>query len=103
MFKVFSLRCRMSTKNNLQSITIFQHSNHPVQNVPVQYDMNNSIATKAKLPSYYIYILSRIRKAEPPAVLISEDLYLDKENLNEANEWRKVLKNLFSYIEERAS
>ena len=93
----------MSTKNNLQSITIFQHSNHPVQNVPVQYDMNNSIATKAKLPSYYIYILSRIRKAEPPVVLISEDLYLDKENLNEAKEWLKVLKNLFSYIEERAS
>ena len=93
----------MSTKNNLQSITIFQHSNHPVQNVPVQYDMNNSIATKAKLPSYYIYILSRIRKAEPPAVLISEELYLDKENLNEAKEWLKVLKNLFSYIEEQAS
>ena len=93
----------MSTKNNLQSITIFQHSNHPVQNVPVQYDMNNSIATKAKLPSYYIYILIRIRKAEPPAVLISEDLYLDKENLNEAKEWLKVLKNLFSYIEEQAS
>ena len=35
------------------SITIFQHTDHPVQNVAIQYDMNNSITTKRKLPSYY--------------------------------------------------
>ena len=31
------------------SITIFQHTDHPVQNVPIQSDMNNSITTRTKL------------------------------------------------------
>ena len=31
------------------SITIFQHTDH--SNVPIQYDMNNSITTKTKVPS----------------------------------------------------
>ena len=30
------------------SIRIFQHTDHPVQNIPIQYDMNNSITTKIK-------------------------------------------------------
>ena len=63
------------------SITIFQHIDHPLQNVPIQYDMNNSITTKTKLP----YLCTNTEpskggKPEPPAVLMSEDLYLDKEN-----------------------
>ena len=40
---------------------------------------------KKKLPSYYTDIVpSKGRKLEPPAMLMSEDLYLDKKNLNEA-------------------
>ena len=39
-------------------------------------------------------------KPEPLAVLISEELYLDKENLNEHEKWLDVLKNLFGHIEE---
>ena len=58
-----------------------------MQNAPIQFDMNNPIATKTKLPSYYINIEpSKGGKLEPPAVLMSEDLYLDKENLSEYEE-----------------
>ena len=86
------------------SITIFQHTDHSMQNVPVQYDMNNSMTTKTKLPSYYTDIEhSKGGKPEPPAVLMSEELCLDKENLNEAEEWLNILKNPFGQIEERAS
>ena len=42
-----------TTSFHRTSITIFQHADHPVQNVPIQYDMNNSITTKTKLPSYF--------------------------------------------------
>ena len=42
-----------TTSFHRTSITIFQHTDHPVQNVPIQYDMNNSITTKTKLPSYF--------------------------------------------------
>ena len=41
-----------TTSFHWTSITIFQHTDHPVQNVPIQYDMNNS-TTKTKLPSYF--------------------------------------------------
>ena len=86
------------------SITIFQHTDHPVQNVPVQYDMNNSMTTKTKLPSYYTDIEpSKGGKHEPPAVLMSEELCLDKENLNEAEQWLNIFKNPFGQIEERPS
>ena len=30
------------------SIRIFKHTDHPVQNIPIQYDMNNSITAKIK-------------------------------------------------------
>ena len=44
--------------------------------------MNNSITTGKKLPSYYTDIVpSKGHKLEPPAMLMSEDLYLNKENL----------------------
>ena len=86
------------------SITIFQHADHPVQNVPIQSDMNNSITIRTKLPSYCTKIEpSKGGKPETPALLKSEELCLDKENLNEAEEWLNVLKNLFGLIEERAS
>ena len=72
-----------------------------MQNVPIQYDINNSITTKAKLP--YLYTNTEPSdggKPEPPAALMSEDLYLDKENLNEAEKWLNVLKNSFRHIKE---
>ena len=53
-----------------------------MQNAPIQFDMNNSIATTTKLPSYY----TNIEPSKGAAVLMSEDLYLDKENLNEYEE-----------------
>ena len=66
--------------------------------------MNNSITTKTKLPSYYNDIEpSKGKKPEPHAVLMSEELCVDKENLDETEEWLNVLKNLFGHIEERAS
>ena len=49
--------------------------------------MNNSITTKTKLPSYYNDIEpSKGGKIKPPAVFMSQELYLDKENLNEAEQ-----------------
>ena len=36
-------------------------------------------------------------------MLMSEELCVDKENLNEAKEWLNALKNLFGHIEERPS
>ena len=49
--------------------------------------MNNSRTTKTKLPSCYTDIEPSMGgKLEPPAVLMSEELCLDKENLNEAEE-----------------
>ena len=49
--------------------------------------MNNSITTKTKLTSYYTDIEpSKGGKIKPPAVLMSEELSLDKENLNEAEQ-----------------
>ena len=58
-----------------------------MQNVPIQYYMNNSRTTKTKLPSCYTDIEPSMGgKLEPPAVLMSEELCLDKENLNEAEE-----------------
>ena len=69
------------------SITIFQDTDHAAQNVLIQYDMNNSITTKTKLPSYYTDIEpSKGGKIKPPAVLMSEKLSLDKENLNKAEQ-----------------
>ena len=66
--------------------------------------MNNSITTKTKLPSYYNDIEpSKGEKPEPHVVLMSEELCVDKENLNEAEEWLNALKNLLGHIEERAS
>ena len=63
------------------SITIFQHTDHPVQNVPIQSDMNNSITTRTKLPSYYTDIEpSKGGKPETPALLKSEELCLDLTN-----------------------
>ena len=47
--------------------------------------MNNSTSTKIKLPSYYTNIEpSKEGKPEPPAVLMSWELGLDKDNLNES-------------------
>ena len=86
------------------SKTIFQHTDHPKQNVPIQFDMNNLITTRTKLPSYYTIIEpSKGGKPEAPAVLMSKDLYLDKEKFNEAEELLNSLKNRFGHIEEQAS
>ena len=50
-------------------ITIIQHTDHPVQNVPIKCDMNNSITTITKLPSYYTNVEpSKGGKTEPPAI-----------------------------------
>ena len=58
------------------------------------------MTTKTKLPSYYTDIEpSKGEKHEPPAVLMSEELCLDKENLNEAEQWLNILKNPFGQIE----
>ena len=63
------------------SITIFQHENHPVKNVPIQYDMNNLLSSKTNLPSHYTNIEpSKEGKPEPPAVLMSEESCQDKKN-----------------------
>ena len=59
---------------------------------------------KTKLSYHFIDIEPSMGgKPEPLAVLISEELYLDKENLNEPEKWLDVLKNLFGHIEEWAS
>ena len=61
--------------------------------------MNNSVTTKSMTYLLTTSILSFLKggKPEPAAVLMSEDLYLGKENLCEAEEWLNVLKNLFRH------
>ena len=47
--------------------------------------MNNPLSSKTNLPSHYTNIEpSKEGKPEPPAVLMSWELGLDKDNLNES-------------------
>ena len=61
---------------------IFQYENHPVKNVPIQYDMNNPLSSKTNLPSHYTNIEpSKEGKPEPPAVLMSVESCQDKKKI----------------------
>ena len=74
-----------------------------MQNVPIQFDMNNSITTKTKLSSYYTDIEpSKGGKPEPPAALMSEDLYLGKKTWMKLRSGLTILRIYFSHIEKLA-